>query len=480
MRIRYFALALAWWGSSSAAFAAGTTSAEFLKFGVGARYLGMGSAGTATVDDSAAVYWNPAALGGLKNGHFMMMQAETLDAGRYSFAGIAHPVGKWGGVAAGVQSASVGNLGMTDEYGNPLGDIHPRDNSVSLAWGRRWASAWEAGMGAQWTQSKIVHTASAFSLDFGGAYEWRDVRVGLSFRQALATELQYDQEKSPLPRIIQLGGAYRWKKRWLAALDVNDTRGSDVSLGGGLEYAHPLSRRQTAFVRGGYQTRPNDLPGVQGFTAGLGWRWESLDVDYAFLPMGQIDGSQTHRISLGIRFGGRESEPRYAPPPPPPATVKKPQPSPHTAPPVIPAAPTRQRHVLATCPARHFGEAHHEPGCRVRVLPNLDFDSNMEMPKKGRTENLGAVAEFLKHHRSYELEIEGHADAQGTDVFNQRLSERRAEHIRNILIYRYGVSEQRVRAIGYGERRPVADNRTPTGRQKNRQAGVILMEVGPR
>ena len=65
--------------------------------------------------------------------------------------------------------------------------------------------------------------------------------------------------------------------------------------------------------------------------------------------------------------------------------------------------------------------------------------------------------------------VEGHTDARGTDAYNQKLSERRANAVREVLVNQYGVDASRVNAVGYGESRPVADNASDTGRAINRR-----------
>ena len=63
----------------------------------------------------------------------------------------------------------------------------------------------------------------------------------------------------------------------------------------------------------------------------------------------------------------------------------------------------------------------------------------------------------------------GHTDSIGSDAYNQKLSERRAQAVREVLVNQYGVESQRVDSVGYGEARPVADNSTEEGRQINRR-----------
>jgi len=64
--------------------------------------------------------------------------------------------------------------------------------------------------------------------------------------------------------------------------------------------------------------------------------------------------------------------------------------------------------------------------------------------------------------------IEGHTDSDGSETYNQRLSEKRANAVKEYLI-KHGVSASRLKAIGYGEKRPIADNSTEEGKEKNRR-----------
>lgn len=82
--------------------------------------------------------------------------------------------------------------------------------------------------------------------------------------------------------------------------------------------------------------------------------------------------------------------------------------------------------------------------------------------------NLGA----LRSVNIGKLLIEGHTDSVGSDSYNQRLSRRRAETVKNLLSKEIPLDASKIDAIGYGESRPIATNETPVGRQKNRR--VVL------
>jgi len=66
------------------------------------------------------------------------------------------------------------------------------------------------------------------------------------------------------------------------------------------------------------------------------------------------------------------------------------------------------------------------------------------------------------------VEVQGHTDNIGSESSNQKLSEKRAEVVKNYLVAR-GVKADRIKVVGYGEKNPIADNKTADGRAMNRR-----------
>lgn len=83
------------------------------------------------------------------------------------------------------------------------------------------------------------------------------------------------------------------------------------------------------------------------------------------------------------------------------------------------------------------------------------------------------VVSFLISNPTYTLTVEGHTDSTGADEYNQGLSERRAESVRQALIERGG-DPARLFAVGFGESRPVASNSTHQGRSQNRRVEMVI------
>jgi outer membrane protein OmpA-like peptidoglycan-associated protein len=93
--------------------------------------------------------------------------------------------------------------------------------------------------------------------------------------------------------------------------------------------------------------------------------------------------------------------------------------------------------------------------------------------KPGSYDELDRVAKVLNQYPQTNIVIGGHTDSMGTEVYNQKLSERRAEVVKNALSG-MGVNPSRMTAIGYGESKPVADNNIESGRQMNRRVEILI------
>ncbi len=108
------------------------------------------------------------------------------------------------------------------------------------------------------------------------------------------------------------------------------------------------------------------------------------------------------------------------------------------------------------------------------VLQDVVFETGKADLKPGAADRLRPLATYLSANPDVKVRIDGHTDAQGSNSYNQDLSERRAQAIRTAL-GSMGVDPGRVQAVGHGETTPLADNRTATGRQQNRRVEITLV-----
>ncbi|MEX6503159.1 OmpA family protein [Pseudomonas zhanjiangensis] len=105
----------------------------------------------------------------------------------------------------------------------------------------------------------------------------------------------------------------------------------------------------------------------------------------------------------------------------------------------------------------------------VRVELDVKFDFDKAVVKEDSQDDIKSLADFMKQYPQTTTTVEGHTDWIGTDAYNQRLSERRANAVRDVLVNQHGIESSRISSVGYGESRPVADNTTDAGRAINRR-----------
>jgi outer membrane protein OmpA-like peptidoglycan-associated protein len=76
------------------------------------------------------------------------------------------------------------------------------------------------------------------------------------------------------------------------------------------------------------------------------------------------------------------------------------------------------------------------------------------------------------HYREYRVQIEGHTDNRGSALYNQRLSEKRAQSVQHYLVQHFAITPERLLVKGYGNSKPIAPNNTEAGRSQNRRIEV--------
>ena len=118
-------------------------------------------------------------------------------------------------------------------------------------------------------------------------------------------------------------------------------------------------------------------------------------------------------------------------------------------------------------------ETHDSARGLIANMGDVLFQTGKYELKPEARERLAKVSGILLAYSSLKVAIEGHTDAVGTDDYNQRLSEQRAEAVRNYFVNQ-GVAATSVTARGFGKMQPIAGNDTPEGRQRNRRVELVL------
>jgi outer membrane protein OmpA-like peptidoglycan-associated protein len=119
-------------------------------------------------------------------------------------------------------------------------------------------------------------------------------------------------------------------------------------------------------------------------------------------------------------------------------------------------------------------------GMVITLSGSVLFISNKSDLLPGAQVKLNNVADALtKQDSESKIVVEGHTDSQGGASYNQDLSEKRAQTVRDYLVTR-GIAADRVTSQGFGLTRPIADNASAEGRANNRRVEIVVQPASPK
>ncbi|MBL0349814.1 MAG: PorV/PorQ family protein [Elusimicrobia bacterium] len=282
--------------------AKGTSAADFLKIGVGARPLALGEAYTALADDALALSWNPAGLS--RTPHLSVVLAHTayLESINFEHAAVALKLPLGLAVGGALQFQTVGDVTGRDSAGAATGGLSPKDMAFALGAAQSLGVV-SVGLAGRFVKSELADAANTVAFDAGvltGPMLGDRVRLGATAAN-LGGKLKFDDASNPLPVTYRAGGAVRLSPAFLVSADAILRRDNKPVAAGGLEWNLPATSGWTFAVRGGYNTRTaGDVGGLTGLSAGLGFGFKTLQIDYALVPLGDL--GLTHRLSLSYRL----------------------------------------------------------------------------------------------------------------------------------------------------------------------------------
>jgi outer membrane protein OmpA-like peptidoglycan-associated protein len=121
---------------------------------------------------------------------------------------------------------------------------------------------------------------------------------------------------------------------------------------------------------------------------------------------------------------------------------------------------------------------------RIELAADVLFDFDKADVRRDAQKALKQVADIIREKAKGPVRIEGHTDSKGSDAYNQKLSERRANSIKDWLIKQEGLRNMRFSTSGLGAKKPAVSNTQPdgsddpAGRQKNRRVEIVISKKG--
>jgi hypothetical protein len=300
---------------------AGTSSATFLRIGVGARAVGMGETFVAVANDPSAIMWNPAGLASLQRRELAVSHVQWPADVTYEHVTLILPSRRFGG-SIGLQLGILStDIEETTEF-QPFGTgrtFSYSDVVAGVAFSRRWTDKLLVGAGIKFVREDLGSqvggpTTNAYLFDVGSIYYLGlgSVRIATSltnFGSALrpsgnyvspydGSTAQFDAFDPPL--MFRYGLAFEpienEGQRLTTAFEVNQPADNQQLFKAGAEWLY----RGTFALRGGYNFRADALK----LSAGAGFNSEFAGMrgalDYAFTDGGFL--GSVHRVSLGVRF----------------------------------------------------------------------------------------------------------------------------------------------------------------------------------
>lgn len=138
---------------------------------------------------------------------------------------------------------------------------------------------------------------------------------------------------------------------------------------------------------------------------------------------------------------------------------------------------------LDKCPGTPAGVAVDAKGCTLEAAKKycdkpsviaITFDTNKAVVKAEYYDELDKLGNFLKEFPASKGTIEGYTDADGSKAANIKLSQKRAESVRDYIINKFGIDGSRIAAKGFGPAKPIASNKTAAGKAKNRRIEAVF------
>lgn len=275
----------------------------------------MGGVSAAAGQGAEAVFLNPASLSRVsaEAPSEVSLGYDALLESAYSGSAVyARPLGGEGALAAGLLYASQSAQTKYDALGDAAGKFAPTDLALGAWYARRFRDSIGLAGGLKIIRSALDdQSGTTVAADFGVvARHIADIGEG-PFDVGVAVlnigpPLKLGSVADPLPARFRAGGVWHMSPNFDGGFDVNLPVDQDPYAAFGVEAHVPVLKTDSASpwvvsVRGGYDaSRTRDVDGLTGLSAGAGFDFASLRLDYAWIPFGDL--GTVNRVTIAFRF----------------------------------------------------------------------------------------------------------------------------------------------------------------------------------
>jgi len=278
----------------------GSTSANFLKIGIGAKAGGMGGAFVGLADDPSALFWNPAGLTQLGSPQAMFVHNQWAQDIRYEYLGYALPINPENTVAVAVMFLHMGEVLGYDENDEPTSFFSAYDAAMLLGYSRKISSHLSLGWTAKGILEKLDDLkAQAVAFDMGLFYDSYNLSFGLSLRN-LGTKLKFIEKEHPLPTDLKVGIAFKALNNHLRlSTDIDFFTDTRPGFQQGIEY----NFQNVLFIRSGVEYKTQNQSGESSIKPAIGGgiRISKFQFDYTYSSVKSL--GNLHNFSLIYIFG---------------------------------------------------------------------------------------------------------------------------------------------------------------------------------
>jgi hypothetical protein len=281
----------------------GTSAAQVLKLGSGARALALGGAFSGLADDVTAVSWNPAGLACVQSWQVTFMHRSLYQDLSFESAAFAHPLGQLGVAAVNLNYLHMDRMEGRDQMGEPTSQFGSDDLCLVLGLGFRAGTNFLLGGSVKYLSESIEdYTAHAVAFDLGWLCKtpWSKLRLGGAV-QNLGGEMKFVSESFELPTLLKLGLALS-DTLGRAALNVATDYWAPSDNGNSLRAGAECVYANLVAVRIGYNGSPESDSDAR-LSWGMGLMFAGTHtycLDYCFTPAGDLGDS--HAVSLTLHF----------------------------------------------------------------------------------------------------------------------------------------------------------------------------------